>query len=221
AYIDSAIDYILSLYPATSRPTQVLLLGHSMGGLVALSLLSSQSSATRISAVVTMSSPNSLPPARFDRRVEDLYGQVYRGLYPTHGNYSPPVLSICGGATDSLIPSETCFLPPAPDKYSIGSLYRETVFTTALEGIWTGVGHNEMVWCHQPGEGSSPEDFGLAVEVRELFALASEDDQDKEVWLGLKVDGYVEKGKRGVVAVLEPRQENPSEGAAEKGEANV
>ncbi|KAG9049980.1 GPI inositol deacylase [Tulasnella sp. UAMH 9824] len=384
AYIDSAIDYILSLYPATSRPTQILLLGHSMGGLVALSLLSSPASATRISAVVTMSSPNSLPPARFDRRVEDLYAQVYRGLYPTDGNYSPSVLSICGGATDSLIPSETCFLPPPPDKYSNGSSYRETVFTTALEGIWTGVGHNEMVWCHQvrskvartaielaaatkspssldtekerilekwsrgpewpadssnedwrslnklalyrtreshpiaifpsseqgtkeqfisshmymlpfssvtvphhlnlliargslleektviagdrtslrvkificrspseiqktacrsipqdhvtiqgipiplpntpfpqPGEGSSPEDFGLAVEVRELLALGSEDDQGKEVWLGLKVDGYVEKGKRGLVAVLEPGQEERSEEATKKGEANV
>ncbi|KAG8955175.1 GPI inositol deacylase [Tulasnella sp. 424] len=367
AYIDSAIDYILSLYPATSKPSQVLLIGHSMGGLVALSLLSPPSSAARISAVITMSSPNSLPPARFDRRVEDLYGQVYRGLYPPDRNNSPPVLAICGGATDSLIPSETCFLPSPPDEYSMGSLYRQTVFTTALEGVWTGVGHNEMVWCHQvrskvartaiemaaavtspssfeaerkrilegwsrghvwppgvsndrwlrfnklapsrtrepyavaivpsseqgpreesitshmhmlpfssataphhlqlliargsllesktliagdrtslrvkifvckfssefqqtackyvspehvtiqslpiplpnipfpqPGEGSSPEDLGLAVEVRELFAPTSEDSEGEVGWVGLEVDGYVQKGKRGLVAVLEP-----------------
>ncbi|KIO23662.1 hypothetical protein M407DRAFT_9313 [Tulasnella calospora MUT 4182] len=384
AYIDSAIDYILSLYPEPSKPAQVLLIGHSMGGLVALSLLSSPSSATRISAVVTMSSPNSLPPARFDRRVEDLYGQVYRGLYPTDGNYSPPVLAICGGATDSLIPSETCFLPPPPYKYSTRSLYRETVFTTALEGVWTGVGHNEMVWCHQvrskvartaielaaaasssasfetekerileewsrgprwpggtsndqwhllnklalsrtreshsvaivpspeqgsreesitnhmymlpfssapvshqlnlliargslleqetviagdktslrvemfickfskefqrtacqsiprehatiqfipiplsntpfpqPGEGSSPKDFALAVEVRELFAPTSEDSESKQVLLGLKVDGYVQKGKKGLVAVLEPRREERKDEPPQTGEASV
>ncbi|KAG8923767.1 GPI inositol deacylase [Tulasnella sp. 417] len=384
AYIDSAIDYILSLYSAASRPSQVLLLGHSMGGLVALSLLSSPSSATRISAVVTMSSPNSLPPARFDRRVEDLYGQVYRGLYPTDGTYSPPVLSICGGATDSLIPSETCFLPPPPEKYSTASLYRETVFTTALEGVWTGVGHNEMVWCHQVrskvartaielaaaatssapfqnkkeqilekwsrgpewsgsssndqwrpsnelalsrtreshpfviapsseqgsreefvtshmymlpfssvavphhlnlliargslleqktvmagdqtslrvelfickfssefqqtackylqperatiqpipiplpnipfpqrGEGSSPEDFALAVEVREIFAPTFEDDGRKEAWLGLRVDGYVQKGKRGLIAVLEPRHEQRKGEPAHNEEVSV
>lgn len=61
----------------------------------------------------------------------------------------------------------------------------------------------------------------MAVEVRELFALASEDDQGKEFWLGLKVDGDVEKGRRGVVAVLEPRQEKGSEEAAKRGEANV
>jgi glycosylphosphatidylinositol deacylase len=24
-----------------------------------------------------------------------------------------------------------------------------TIFTSALEGAWTGVGHQEMVWCHQ------------------------------------------------------------------------
>ena len=27
--------------------------------------------------------------------------------------------------------------------------WRKTVFTTCMEGAWTGVGHREMVWCHQ------------------------------------------------------------------------
>ena len=42
-----------------------------------------------------------------------------------------------------MIPSESCILP------SSGDLYRKTVFMSALEGAWTGVGHQEMVWCHQ------------------------------------------------------------------------
>ncbi|KAG2349887.1 hypothetical protein BDR05DRAFT_259598 [Suillus weaverae] len=25
----------------------------------------------------------------------------------------------------------------------------EIIFTSALEGAWTGIGHREMVWCHQ------------------------------------------------------------------------
>jgi GPI inositol-deacylase len=43
-----------------------------------------------------------------------------------------------------LIPSESCILPQ-----SLNDTFRRTVFTSALEGAWTGVGHREMVWCHQ------------------------------------------------------------------------
>ncbi|KAG8901302.1 GPI inositol deacylase, partial [Tulasnella sp. 403] len=145
-YVDAAVDYILSRYSDNpSPPKQVLLLGHSMGGLVAVSVTSSN----RISAVITMSSPHALPPARFDRRIEDLYSDVLHALQsPIHANgtTSPPILSLCGGATDSLIPAETCSLPAFA-----GSVhpYRRTAFTTNLDGAWTGVGHNEMVWCHQ------------------------------------------------------------------------
>ncbi|KAG8993305.1 GPI inositol deacylase [Tulasnella sp. JGI-2019a] len=150
AYVAAAIDYILSLYPAgPNRPDKVLLLGHSMGGLVSISLLPSD----RVSAIITMSTPASLPPARLDRRMEHLYGHVLRSLYPplhhtANGTSSTPVLSLCGGATDLQIPSESCYLPQ-PSSSSQAASYRKTVFTSGLEGAWTGVGHNEMVWCHQ------------------------------------------------------------------------
>ena len=64
-----------------------------------------------------------------------------------------PILSICGGITDLQIPSEFCNLPMGssypdnPTNSTVG--IRKTVYTSALEGCWTGVGHNEMVWCHQ------------------------------------------------------------------------
>lgn len=112
-----------------------------MGGLVAISTLPSD----LVSAVITMSSPSSLPPARFDRRVEDIYHEARQSLRSPNST-STPILSLCGGATDSLIPSETCFLPP-DDAGEPG--FRRVVFTSGLEGAWTGVGHNEMVWCHQ------------------------------------------------------------------------
>ncbi len=145
-YINRALDYILSLYAGfPNPPNQVLLLGHSMGGLVAVSLLPDE----RISAVITMSSPMSLPPARFDRRMEYIHTNLLQSLYPKNSSTSTaPIIALCGGATDSMIPSETCYIPPAPSGQA-SELYRKTVFTTSLEGVWTGVGHNEMVWCHQ------------------------------------------------------------------------
>ena len=87
-----------------------------------------------------MSTPHTLPPARFDYRIDKLYHQLQTILRddPT------PIVSICGGATDLMIPSESCILPKTPH-----DIFRRTVFTSALEGAWTGVGHREMVWCHQ------------------------------------------------------------------------
>ncbi|EMD40411.1 hypothetical protein CERSUDRAFT_102812 [Gelatoporia subvermispora B] len=144
AYTKAAIDYILSLYP--SRPQSIILLGHSMGGIVANALLPHPN----VSAVITMSTPHALPPARFDRRVDVLYASINDHL----ADVSTPILSLCGGATDLMIPSESCILPPISpsDPQSAaenGDGYRRTIFSSALEGSWTGVGHREMVWCHQ------------------------------------------------------------------------
>jgi len=111
-------------------------MGHSMGGVVATSLLPS----SNVSAIITMSTPHTLPPARFDSRIDTLYSRLQKSLEED----ATPIVSICGGATDMMIPSESCILP----KSSKG-IFRRTIFTSALEGAWTGVGHREMVWCHQ------------------------------------------------------------------------
>ncbi|KAG6813426.1 hypothetical protein H0H92_011123 [Tricholoma furcatifolium] len=88
-----------------------------------------------------MSTPHTLPPARFDSRIDSIYAKNQLTLTsdPT------PITSLCGGATDMMIPSESCVLPVN----ATSELPRRTVFTSALEGAWTGVGHREMVWCHQ------------------------------------------------------------------------
>ncbi|KIY73861.1 PGAP1-domain-containing protein [Cylindrobasidium torrendii FP15055 ss-10] len=132
-YTADAVSFILSHYPVG---TKIVILGHSMGGIVATSLLPSD----QIAAIITMSTPHTLPPARLDARMDALYARIRRVLALD----STPILSLCGGATDIMIPSETCVLPPAKE-----SVFRRTVFTSALEGAWTGIGHREMVWCHQ------------------------------------------------------------------------
>ena len=133
-YALDAIRYILSLYP---RNTSIVVLGHSMGGVVATSLLPSPD----ISVIITMSTPHTLPPARFDNRIEDVYST-------NHGHLAAdptPIVSICGGATDIMVPSESCILsePATQD------VFRKTIFSSGMERCWTGIGHREMVWCHQ------------------------------------------------------------------------
>ncbi|KAF9534116.1 GPI-inositol-deacylase [Crepidotus variabilis] len=133
AYTTQAISYILSLYPAG---TQISILAHSMGGIVATSLLPS----TNVSGIITMSTPFTLPPVRFDSRIDRLYGKLQHTLETDQ----TPIISLCGGARDLMISSESCILPKAQE-----NVFRKTVFTSALEGSWSGVGHQEMVWCHQ------------------------------------------------------------------------
>ncbi|TFY56592.1 hypothetical protein EVJ58_g7544 [Rhodofomes roseus] len=137
-YARAAVDYILSLY---EKPTSIIILGHSMGGTVAVSLLPHPN----VSALITMSTAQTLPPARLDRRIDSILARNLQILRedPT------PVLSLCGGATDLLVPAESCILPVPEASGGVSGPYRRTVFTSALEGAWTGVGHKEMVWCHQ------------------------------------------------------------------------
>ena len=112
-------------------------MGHSMGGVVATSLLPSPD----ISAIITMSTPHTLPPARFDNRIEAIYSSNHQHLVadPT------PIVSICGGATDMMVPSESCILPEPTAR----DTFRKTIFSSGMERCWTGIGHREMVWCHQ------------------------------------------------------------------------
>ncbi|KAI6166263.1 PGAP1-like protein-domain-containing protein [Pisolithus thermaeus] len=136
AYTTAAIRYVLSRYPPD---TQIIVMGHSMGGVVGAALLPS----SNISTLITMSTPHTLPPVRFDSRIEEIYARNGRILLEDE----TPILSLCGGATDTLVSSESCVIPESHQSSS--GLYRRTVFTSALQGTWTGVGHREMVWCHQ------------------------------------------------------------------------
>ncbi|KAK1227266.1 hypothetical protein PQX77_009753 [Marasmius sp. AFHP31] len=177
AYTAQAIQYILSHYPPKTR---IIIIGHSMGGIVATSLLPSEN----ISAIITMSTPHSLPPARFDQRINTVYERNQHLLTSD----DTPILSLCGGATDLMIPSESCILPVA----EAGRRYRRTVFTSALEGAWTGVGHREMVWCHQVRWRVAR----AALELSRAKSIA-EEEAVLDVWLR---DGHTLPSREGTVA---------------------
>src|SRR5260370_27290061 len=121
---------MLSLYP---RGTAVIVRNNSRGGIVATSLLPPPN----ISAVITMSTPHEIPPARFDRRIAAIYEHNKAALTMA----DTPILSLCGGATDLMVPSESCILPEVATMI----VYRRTIFSRALEHCWTAVGHRVMV----------------------------------------------------------------------------
>ncbi|KAI5290994.1 GPI inositol deacylase [Ascosphaera aggregata] len=159
-YINDALAYILSLYQDPRRsgrdanlpdPSSVILIGHSMGGVVARAVLTmSNYQANTVNTIITMSTPHALPPASFDADIVATYKQIndyWRESYLQQWANNNPLwhvtlISIAGGSGDSVVPS---------DYTSLASLVPEThgftVFTTTMPRVWTGVDHLSIAWC--------------------------------------------------------------------------
>ncbi|CAG8571393.1 9773_t:CDS:2, partial [Racocetra fulgida] len=89
-YLNDAIRYILSLYPAARKnqqadsstqplpdPTAVIIIGHSMGGVVARTLFTMPNyQPGSINTILTMATPHILPPAPFDWQISKIYTDI-------------------------------------------------------------------------------------------------------------------------------------------------
>ncbi|KAB8076768.1 GPI inositol-deacylase [Aspergillus leporis] len=161
-YVNEAVAYILSLYhdprrsrrdPALPDPSSVLLIGHSMGGIVARTALTMTNyQANSVNTIVTMSAPHAKPPVSFESDIVQTYKQIndyWREAYSqTWANDNPlwhvTLISIAGGSRDTVVPS---------DYASISSLVPEThgftVFTSTIPDVWIGMDHLSITWCDQ------------------------------------------------------------------------
>ncbi|KAJ6130205.1 hypothetical protein N7512_002985 [Penicillium capsulatum] len=161
-YVNEAISFILSLYhdprrtrrdPGLPDPSAVVLIGHSMGGIVARTVLTMANyQANSVNTIITMSAPHAKPPVSFDSDIVHTYKQIndyWREAYSqTWANNNPlwhvTLISIAGGARDTVISS---------DYTSISSLVPEThgftVFTSSIPDVWIGMDHLSITWCDQ------------------------------------------------------------------------
>jgi pimeloyl-ACP methyl ester carboxylesterase len=153
-YVAHAIDYILSLYPTSSNGDvrSVWLVGHSMGGVVARHAITRRTTQLlqdavhpTVNVIITMSTPHLFPPVPFDRGIQRVYNDV-AAFWSNRSTSLPILVSICGGVPDGQISSDACALPPTPSPRDPGTF---AVFTTGMDGVWTGVEHQAMVWCDQ------------------------------------------------------------------------
>ncbi|KAL1915161.1 uncharacterized protein VTP21DRAFT_7642 [Calcarisporiella thermophila] len=159
-YLNDAVQYILSLYPQSRArsplfppqslpdPTSVLIIGHSMGGIVAraMFLMSNYQHGT-INTILTMSTPHVLPPATFDQAISDIYREItqyWRTGYATGAMLDVVLVSVVGGNLDEIVASDTAViedLVPAENGF--------TVFTSGVPRVWLGTDHLCILWCNQ------------------------------------------------------------------------
>ena len=161
-YVNEAVAYILSLYhdsnrlrrdPSLPDPSSVILIGHSMGGIVARTVLvTPKYQANSVNTIITMSTPHARAPVTFDADIVSLYNQVndyWRESYLQKWASNNPLhhttlISIAGGGRDTTVPS---------DYASIASLVPEshgfTVFTSGIPNVWTSMDHLAITWADQ------------------------------------------------------------------------
>jgi len=161
-YANEAVAYILSLYGDPKRsqrdsslpdPSSVILIGHSMGGVVARSVLVTPNyQSNSVNTIITMSTPHARPPVTFDadivfayKRMNDYWRESYSQQWPSNNPLQHTTLiSIAGGGLDTTVPS---------DYTSLSSLVPEThgftVFTSTIPNVWTGMDHLAITWADQ------------------------------------------------------------------------
>ena len=161
-YLNDAVAYILSLYhdPRRSQrdsglpdPSSVILVGHSMGGIVARTMLTmSNYQSNSINTIVTVSAPHARPPVSFDsasvhtyKRVNDYWRQAYTQKWASENPlWHVTLVSIAGGGLDTVVPSDFASLESV-----VPNTHGFTVFTSGIPNVWTGTDHIQTTWCVQ------------------------------------------------------------------------
>jgi glycosylphosphatidylinositol deacylase len=161
-YLNEAVAYILSLYhnpqrslrePGLPDPKSVIVLGHSMGGVVARTMLRMPNyQENTINTIITLSAPHARPPVSFDATMVSTYNDIntfWRESYSQSEKGKNPLddvtlVSVAGGGLDTMIPSEyTSLTSLVPDTHGF------TVFTSSIPNVWTGMDHLAIMWCDQ------------------------------------------------------------------------
>ncbi len=161
-YLNDAVSYILSLYhdprrsqrePGLPDPSSVVLIGHSMGGVVARAMLTMPNyQSNSINTIITLSAPHARAPVSFDADMVHTYTRInnyWREAYSQKWANDNPLwhvtlVSIAGGGLDTVIASDFASIESL-----VPSTHGFTVLTSGIPDVWTGADHLQMTWCVQ------------------------------------------------------------------------
>ncbi|KAG0343777.1 GPI inositol deacylase [Podila humilis] len=156
-FLNDAIAYILSLYrdgrrsdPELPLPTSVMIIGHSMGGIVARALFTMDNfKPGSVNTILTAATPHMVPPVTLDFEISNIYDKIEE--FWTKGFYGPEaplqnvsLISVAGGNRDIIVNGDSGnihnFVPQS---------HGFTVFTATIPHAWVGSDHLSILWCNQ------------------------------------------------------------------------
>jgi len=144
-YMNQVVARILSLYEQhPSRPTSVIIVGHSMGGLVARTMFMLPSYIPNsITNMITLATPHMAAPLLLDATIYKTYKRLTQ-FWTDNTFDNLTLISIAGGSLDNIVHSDgvnTASFIPATHGF--------TTYTTSIPGVWTGADHMAILWCNQ------------------------------------------------------------------------
>lgn len=152
-FIKLCVTRILWLYKNVANPpSSVVVIGHSMGGLIARGLFTvPKFDPSLVHTILTFGTPHHHPVMYLDPRMMEYYERVNnfwrkRGL--TNQSKSElmnvNVVSVGGGMRDLLVRSSLASMNPLAESSNTVS-----VVTTAIPRVWLSVDHLCLCWCRQ------------------------------------------------------------------------
>ncbi|XP_063790175.1 GPI inositol-deacylase isoform X2 [Pseudophryne corroboree] len=146
-FVHTCIKAILRLYKNQEFPPQsVVILGHSMAGLVARALLTLKNFKPQlINLIITQATPHIMPVLPVDYYLTDFYALV-NSYWILNANKLQNIttLSVAGGFRDFQVRSGLTFLPASNIHNSVLS-----VVSTAVPRTWAATDHLSIVWCRE------------------------------------------------------------------------
>ncbi|KAI9331133.1 GPI inositol-deacylase PGAP1-like protein, partial [Zopfochytrium polystomum] len=153
AYVNEAIKYILTLYAGGHRrPDSVIIVGHSMGGIVARSLLRMPNyTPGSVASIFTKATPHKAPPIAASRRMHDYYrslNEFWAARLRVDGtsaeSRSLMLVSLAGGTRDTMIDSRLTDVSEI-----VGGANGFSAFATGVPRVWGSADHRCVLWCKQ------------------------------------------------------------------------
>ncbi|GAA5797204.1 hypothetical protein HPULCUR_002584 [Helicostylum pulchrum] len=142
-YLNAVIKRIQAMYP---RPVPVMIIGHSMGGIVARAMFMQPNyTPYSIRTIVTIATPHLSAPLLLDTGIYRAYKDI-KTYWKTHRRQlkDTVLISIAGGSLDNIIHSDGVVVDKVVPKTN-----GFTTYTTSIPGVWTGCDHMAILWCKQ------------------------------------------------------------------------
>ena len=150
-FVHECIKVILKLYRESNANTHSLvLIGHSMGGVVARGLFTLQDfDKNSVSTIIALASPNLKPPVMVDQEMLQYYSSLnalWNSLNRTEIESMMHLVfvSIGGGSRDIQVHSN---LIPLGDSFLASQSF--SVIVSAIPKVWLSTDHRCIVWCKQ------------------------------------------------------------------------
>ena len=148
-YMEHAIQRIFECYTkASHKPTSLIAIGHSMGGIVLRGLINSPTFDYRkINTIITLATPHRQPTMNIDPVLNNYYKNLTQAW--SSPNFARDrfenitFLSLGGGFRDFLVRSDLCLKGASENNNQFSWI------TSSLPNIWLSNDHQCIIWCNE------------------------------------------------------------------------